>query len=578
VLTQSEVFMDKRKGSSRLKVSENETLSKIRDRYGVIIEQTNVFIFDLNFINREIYVSDNFIEQTGIENRTQAILRQMISLKDIHPEDLDKFKSYVKRNREGMMTDSITYRRKNQQGQYIWIRSNKKNIFNEYGKLIRILGTAQDVSAEMELFEKIRNRADEDILTDIPSLSKFNVDAGSLIKNNRNKNYAIVVFDIDKFRIVNDLYGSKAGDGVLKYIGYILKTKISQSLLYCRMYADNFAILMEYDKDSDFGYVADLLGEEINQYPGNFGLMLSFGVCKANGETDIITLCDRASLAKKTIKGNVLKLVAYYDETLRQRGIEDKDIENEMNLALENGEFEMYLQPKVSIASTEVVGAEALVRWVHPIKGIISPERFIPLFEKNGFIVKLDYYIWEKAFATLRKWIEEGYPPIPISINVSRIHLYNDNVVQKLVSLADKYKVARNLIELELTETVFLNSLSEMSHLLHSLKSEGFVLSMDDFGTGYSSLNMLGDMPIDIIKIDRGFLSEIVETERGKTVIQYTIAMAKKLNIEVIAEGVENFVQAEFLYEAGCETAQGYFYSKPIPVKKFEQYTFGYNE
>ncbi|WMJ90480.1 bifunctional diguanylate cyclase/phosphodiesterase [Anaerocolumna sp. MB42-C2] len=568
--------MDERRSSSELKVSDNETFNKIQDRYSIIIEQTNLFIYDLNLINNEIYVSDNFIKMTGVPFKKQAILKQMICYKNIHPDDLDSFKSFLKYGKDGSNSHSITYRRRNPDGRYAWIRSSKKSIFNEYGKIIRVLGTAQDVSAEMEAFEKIKNRAEKDALTDIPNLLKFTADAEELIRTNRDKSYAVVVFDIDKFRIINDLYGSKEGDGVLKYIGYILKNKISQNFLYCRMYADNFAILMQYNKDSDFGYIADLLGEEVKQYPLKLGVMLSFGVCKAEDDTDIITLCDRASLAKKTIKGNVLELVAYYDETLRQRGIEDKDIENEMNLALENGEFEIYLQPKVLIATTEVIGAEALVRWVHPSKGIISPERFIPLFEKNGFIIKLDYLVWEMAFVTLRKWLDEGFEPIPISVNVSRLHIHNADIVQKFIMLAEKYKVPRNLIELELTETAFLNNLDELSYLAHNLKKEGFILSMDDFGTGYSSLNMLKDVPVDVIKIDRGFLNEIVTTERGKTVIQYTIAMAKKLNIEVIAEGVENFVQAKFLYEAGCETAQGYFYSKPIPVPKFEQYTFGY--
>ncbi len=572
--------MDKRKNSPAVDAGECELHCRVRERYALLIEQADTFVFDLDLLNHDIYVSDNFIVQTGVEYRKRAILRQLISLKDIHPDDVDKFKSYLSPGkegiREGIKSDSLTYRRKNQEGKYVWIRSSKKDIYDENGRLVRVLGMAQDVSAEMEQFEKLKSQAERDILTDIPNLAKFTVDAEEIIRGNKGRTYAVVVFDIDKFQVINDLYGSKAGDGVLRHIGYILSYKIGQSSLYCRMYADNFAILMQYENDSDFSAIADLLEEEINHYPLNLRVMLSFGVCRAEGETDIITLCDRAVLAKKTIKGNVIKLIAYYDETLRQRSIEVRDIENEMNLALENGEFEMYLQPKVSIATTEVVGAEALARWVHPLKGIILPDRFIPLFEKNGFIVKLDYLIWEKAFATLRKWIDEGYPPIPISVNVSRIHIHNSNVVQQFILMAEKYKVPRNLIELELTETVFLNNLDELSHLVHSLKTEGFVLSMDDFGSGYSSLNMLKDVPVDIIKIDRGFLNEIVATERGKTVIQYTIAMAKKLNIDVIAEGVENFVQAEFLYRAGCETAQGYFYSKPLPVKKFEQYTFGY--
>ena len=178
---------------------------------------------------------------------------------------------------------------------------------------------------------------------------------------------------------------------------------------------------------------------------------------------------------------------------------------------------------------------------------MIIPARFIPLFEKNGFIVKLDYYIWEKAFSTIRKWIDEGHKPVPISVNVSRLHLYNTNIVECFVKLAEKYQVPKNLVELELTETAFFDNRDVICRLVYDLRKEGFVLSMDDFGSGYSSLNMLKDIPVDVIKFDSGFMSEVVETERGKTVIQYTIAMARKLNIEVVAEGVETFAQAKFL-------------------------------
>jgi len=565
-----------REASSELKLPYKNGLSIIEERYCTIIEQTNLIIFDLNLENNEIYISDNFLEQVGIEYNGRSILKQLLDYKVVHPDDTEKFKHYIKQGKAGITSDVLTYRRRRKDGKYAWLRSTRKNIFSKSGKLIRVLGTAQDVSAEMEAYEEMKMRAENDALIGIHNLLKFTIDAEVILKKNVDKTYAIIVFDIDKFRIINDLYGSKEGDEVLKYIGRILKSNISQPNLYCRMYADNFAILLEYKKDAELALLTITLAEEIAKYPLELEVMISFGICKVdNGGTAVNTLCDRASLAKKTVKGNVLQLLAFYDEKLRQQGIEDKDIENEMNSALENEEFEMYLQPKVSIANTEVVGAEALVRWIHPVKGIISPDRFIPLFEKNGFIVKMDHYIWEKAFSTIRKWLNEGYRPVPISVNVSRIHLFNNNLVERFMNLAEKYQVPTNLIELELTETAFFDNSDEISDLVYALKKEGFTLSMDDFGSGYSSLNMLKDIPIDVIKIDRGFMNEVVATERGKTVILYTIAMAKKLNIDVIAEGVENFVQAQFLLEAGCETAQGFFYSKPLPIKKFEQYTYG---
>lgn len=554
----------------------NKKCSTIQERYCTIIEQTNLFIYDINLKNHDIYISENYLEQFGIHYSKRAILKSMLNLNDIHPDDVPEFKKYLARGQFGTINETLTFRRKNRDGGYTWIRSSRKNLFDSNGSLIRIMGTAQDVSSEMWAYEEIRLRAESDPLTEIPNLKKFSIDAEYMIKNNRDKQYAMVVFDIDRFRIINDLFGAREGDRVLNYMGCILKSHIKKPDLYCRMYADQFAILMEYKTDREFDNLSKIISNEISQYPIRFEVMLSFGVCKVdNPGTAITTLCDHASLAKKTIKGNILKLLSFYDETIRLRSIEDQDIENEMNMALVNDQFQMFLQPKVAIASTEVVGAEALVRWVHPKKGIIPPDRFIPLFEKNGFIIKLDYHIWEKAFATLRKWLDIGFDPVPISVNVSRLHIHNTNLVDVFVRLSKKYKVPTNLIELELTETVLFDNIKELTHVVQDLKREGFVLSIDDFGSGYSSLHMLKDVPVDVLKIDRGFLNEIVDTERGKTVIRYTIDMAKQLNMDIVAEGVENFKQAEFLYNAGCEIAQGYFYSEPIPTQKFEQYAYG---
>lgn len=416
-----------------------------------------------------------------------------------------------------------------------------------------------------------------DDLTDIPNLLKFRVEAEELLKKNIDKSYAIIVFDVDNFNTINDLYGYDEGDGVLRYIGDILKSNISEHNLYCRMYADNFGILMEYEQEADYALLAITLAEEIAKYRLEYEVMLSFGVCKVEKRDITITvLCERASLAKKLVKGNASQLIAFYDETMGDIGIEDKNIENEMAIALENGGFAMYLQPKMSIPTTEVVGAEALIHWVHPIEGLLSPNRFIPLLKKNEFSMKLDYYVWEKAFATIRKWMDEGYRPVPISVNVSRLHIHNANLVEIFVKLAEKYKVPKNLIEIELMETAFLDNLEGISNTVRALKKEGFILSMENFSLDYSCMNILKDIPVDVIKIAKGFVGE---AEQGKESIRYTVDLARQLNIDVIAEGVENFVQAEFLFETGCETAQGSFYSMPLSIKKFEQYTYGlYNE
>ena len=220
-------------------------------------------------------------------------------------------------------------------------------------------------------------------------------------------------------------------------------------------------------------------------------------------------------------------------------------------------------------------GAEALIRWNHPEWGFQSPAEFIPLFEKNGFIVRLDEYIWEQACITLRRWIDHGLTPTPISVNMSRMHIHDPRLREKLLDLMRRYELPPHLLELELTESAFLENESGLFESMKALQAFGFQFSMDDFGSGYSSLNMLKSMPVDFIKIDRGFLNEVVTTERGKTVIRFSISLAREMSIKVIAEGVETEEQAAFLLQAGCAYAQGYFYSRPLPIPQFEALAFG---
>lgn len=217
------------------------------------------------------------------------------------------------------------------------------------------------------------------------------------------------------------------------------------------------------------------------------------------------------------------------------------------------------------------MGAEALVRWIHPVKGLIPPGQFIPLFEKNGFILKLEPYLWEEVCKNLKKWKDEGKKLVPISVNVSRLHLYNPGLQDIICGLADQYGIPRSILELELTESMFFEDMSNLSRVLNQLKVEGFTLDMDDFGSGYSSLNMLKNIPIDVLKIDREFFNETVATDKGKTVIKYTVAMAHELSMSVVAEGVETEVQAKFLLDVGCHVAQGFYFSKPMPTEEFER-------
>ena len=250
-------------------------------------------------------------------------------------------------------------------------------------------------------------------------------------------------------------------------------------------------------------------------------------------------------------------------------------IEAQMEYALENGEFQIFLQPKVNMITSRVYGAEALSRWVHPVDGMRRPDQYIPIFEENGFIVKLDMFMFEEVCKIKQRWYQEDvdFAKIPISVNMSRLHLFRTDFVDDLLSYIDKYKVNPTEIEIEITESVYLNDNSDLIKTVDKLKGFGFGVSIDDFGSGYSSLSMLKDIPADVIKIDKEFLELSSNSERGKSVIKNIIRLCKDLKFKVLTEGVENEDQVEILTNYGCEVAQGFFFSKPISVKDFESYT-----
>lgn len=452
------------------------------------------------------------------------------------------------------------------------------NLYSENGNADDFVGTVMDFNSTRKVYETLKYRAEYDGLTGIPNIQKFYADAKHILDDS-DEMFAVLRMDIDKFKVINDVYGNSEGDKILIFIADAIKRRCADNV-YARLGSDVFVILMKYNCDSELVDMVNVISEDIAKYPLEHKMKASFGICKIdnNKANSVSTLCDWANLAVKKIKGSMLFNYAFYDDALRKEILEEKEIEDEMHSALADGQFAMYLQPKYNIESSTVIGAEALVRWIHPTKGMIPPAKFIDLFEKNGFIIELDQYIWERACILLRNWIDRGLTAVPISINISRIHIYNLELRDTLINLVKKYDLPPRLLELELTESAFLDDMGDLYSSLEDLQRYGFSLAMDDFGSGYSSLNMLKNVPIDIIKIDREFLNETVVTERGKTVIRHTIAMAKNLDMRVVAEGVETIDQAAFLLESGCSIAQGFYYSRPVPVESFEELAFGKHE
>ncbi len=424
-----------------------------------------------------------------------------------------------------------------------------------------------------------------DKVTGHDNKNKFLMKARDLIDNNPNKKYAMISAEITKFKAINELFGVENADKILKDFSNLLDNNLSQYGTCARDHASTFLVLYEYEREEFIvKYFIDKMLDDIAIYNKesmqkiakdtgillNSKLKLSFGIYLINDTTiSIDQMCERANIAKRSIGDDIKTACKFYDDNLRAQILQEKTIEDEMHQALEANHFHMYLQPKFYLQTKELAGAEALVRWIHPEKGLIPPMNFIPLFEKNGFVTELDKCVWRQACEFLSARKKEGAKLFPISVNVSRIHMENDKFIDELILLTRKYGIDPKYLELELTETACFNNEKRFEETIHTLKELGFIVSMDDFGTGYSSLNMLRNLPIDILKLDRGFIKDTIEDTKGQIVTKSIIEMANKLNMVTIAEGIETEEQAEFLRNIGCKIAQGFLYGKPVDIESF---------
>lgn len=392
--------------------------------------------------------------------------------------------------------------------------------------------------------------------------------AVDLMQANPDKKFAVVQFDVAKFKMISENYGENKATELLNFFVATLKVICNKYQIYSRLSADVFMIITPYEDDQSLYDFVELLDSHLLGYDG-MNYRLVYGICYIGDLTGgLRQYGDAAAMARQNIKSNALQKVAFYQADLKKNISASKFIEDNMNRALEDGEFVMYLQPKCNIADSKIVGAEALVRWIMPDRGIVPPDEFVPVFEKNGFVVKMDQYIWEEACKLIRKWIDAGITPMPISVNVSRKHLKNTDFIQVLDDLVAKYDIPKVYLEIEITETVDEAGISDSMALL---KEHGFTLLMDDFGSGYSSLNTLKNTQFDVIKIDRGFLHDFIGSDRGQKIVEHTIKMTKAIGLDMVAEGVETKEQAEFLENCGCNTAQGYYYAKPMRMDEFEK-------
>ncbi len=412
-----------------------------------------------------------------------------------------------------------------------------------------------------------------DALTGLPTRSRFCKEAQSFLEERGGSTFAIYFFDLVKFKVLNDLFGFSEGDRVLRFIANRLQDMEANGVLCaCRESADRFVMLADV-AGKEPHTLSDILSQFLEGYHIPFELDFHVGIYVTSGTTteSVNSMIDKAIVAQRTIKGKYDRQYCYYTEELREAILTEHEIESSMHAALANGEFINYYQPQYNHSTGMLIGAEALVRWQHPDKGLISPGVFIPLFERNGFITKLDFYVFEQVCKFLRDSKEKGYALVPLSVNFSKNDFYLPDFLEKLEEIRQKYDVDPRYLHLEITESVFMGNHKAVNAILGRLHECGYEVEMDDFGSGFSSLNMLKSLDIDIIKLDMLFLTDHSENNKGGIILASIINMAKWLHLPVIAEGVETVEQAEFLRSLGCQYVQGYLYAKPMSAADYEK-------
>ncbi|MGN1230664.1 MAG: EAL domain-containing protein, partial [Anaerotignum sp.] len=415
------------------------------------------------------------------------------------------------------------------------------------------------------------NQYKYDQLTGLYSKGFFCQRVRELLQQNPEQEYDIICTNIEKFKLFNDAFGAAAGDRLLCEIAEILRERAGEDGICSRHNGDKFLCLCQRGRE----YKDELflsVNEEINRLPNAKNLVLKWGVYQIRDRSlPAEHMCDRVLLAADSIKGKYHKCFAVYDDALRDKLLREQAIVDSMESALQEGQFTVFLQPKYRLENEELAGAEALVRWNHPERGFISPGEFIPVFEKNGFITKMDYFVWEQVCALLGEWQKKGYPPLPVSVNVSRADFYQSDLVSVLQNLVEKYGISPKELHLEVTESAYTEDPRQILHTVEELRKQGFLIEMDDFGSGYSSLNMLNQMALDIVKLDMKFIQNQTEKPMNRDILRFIVDLAHWLNLSVVAEGIETKEQMLRLKELGCDYAQGYFFAKPMPVPAFEK-------
>ncbi|RGY99686.1 EAL domain-containing protein [Clostridium sp. AM58-1XD] len=544
-------------------------------------------LFELNLTKNTYRILYHINGKYVIPEVEGALDQMMRDVSDymIHPDDREGFLAFWNLNsifdRASMGKENQVlrgqFRKRMQTGEYCWVSQIVVPLFNERQSDHIVMCFIQDINDQKIKERKTAEQnslleTGKDRLTGLYRRNIFFNEAEQFLKQHRGVKYCLMAIDIEHFKLFNEWYGQEEGDQFLVGIGRQLgKLQDENRGIAGYMGGDDFVIILPDDKKLLNELQERIIGL-VRQYGDNAGFFPAFGIYVIEEETiSVSTMYDRAAIALESVKGNYAQRVCVYDSRMMKKMEENHLLLSEVQRALENREFTFYLQPQCDMTNGKIVGMESLVRWNHPKRGMIPPGDFIPILEKNGFITNLDIYVWDTVCSHVRRWIDRGRRPIPVSINVSRVDIYTLDIVECLRGLVKKYDLEPRLIEVEITESAYSEEYQIISGVIENLRKAGFLVLMDDFGSGYSSLNMLKDVNVDVLKIDMKFLN-MTEQSAGKGVgiLETITSMARFMGLKLIAEGVETKEQMDFLVNMGCLYGQGYYLHRPMPIDMCE--------
>ena len=459
----------------------------------------------------------------------------------------------------------------NKNGERITYEIEYQQVLDKKEKYIGAFVALKDRTEEQKKLDDERYVATHDRLTGLYNVDYLYSRVEKTLKENPNQRYIIVTSDIKGFKMVNDIYGTRTGDDILIKIARLIEGYASKDTIYGRLGNDKFGLIMKRERYRESIFTEEMVKATTSNPDMFYPIIIHVGVYEVTDRRiPVSVMFDRAFMALATIKNDMQKRVAYYDSNLREDMLWEQRIAGSIDTGLSSEQIIPYMQAQVDNQGN-ILGVEFLARWMHPTEGFLKPRRFLPTLEKNGYVVKLDQYMWERACRTIKKWERDGWDDLYISVNISPADFFFIDVVESLRSLVELYEVEPSKLRLEITENAMMYNSRVKIDAIERLREIGFLVEIDDFGSGFSSLNMLKDTPIDMIKIDMSFLDETRSPQRAKQILESMISLAKRLDLPVITEGVETAEQLEYLTEMGCDMFQGYYFAKALPKEEFEE-------